>query len=84
MTLTTRFLTVLFLSSVCALLGCNQQKTPPSPTAVTATANYGQVPLSFEANHGQAHEPVKFLARGTNATLYLTPAEAALEVRNAE
>jgi hypothetical protein len=60
----------------------------PPPHLSTATAalaaSYGQVPLSFEANHGQAKDPVKYLARGTNATLDLLPNEAALEVRNAE
>ena len=55
-----------------------------APTQARVTAGYGQVPLSFEANHGQAQEPVKFLARGTNATLYLLPDEAALEVQQAE
>ena len=56
--------------------------TPSAPhaSAPTPPSSYGQVPLSFEANHGQANEPVQFLARGTNATLYLTPTEAALEV----
>ena len=58
--------------------------TPPVNPRAAAPAppsSYGQVPLSFEANYGQAHEPVKYLARGTNATLYLTPTEAALEVK---
>lgn len=57
--------------------------TPSAPhaSAPTPPSSYGQVPLSFEANHGQANEPVQFLARGTNATLYLTPTEAALEVK---
>ncbi len=54
---------------------------PPSSVPAPPPSSYGQVPLSFEANHGQANEPVKFLARGTNATLYLTPTEAALEVK---
>ena len=54
----------------------------PRASASVPPSNYGQVPLSLEANHGQANEPVKYLARGTNATLYLTPTEAALEVRH--
>ena len=73
------------------LLLLSQYKTTP-PTgppqarnqalpAPQLAANYGQVPLSFEANHGQAQEPVQYLARGTNASLYLTPTEAVLEVR---
>ena len=60
----------------------NLSSRPPA-SVLAPPSNYGQVPLSFEANHGQANEPVQYLARGTNATLYLTPTEAALEIRNA-
>ena len=84
MTLTTRFLTLFVLGSLGLLFSCHRPMTPPlqhSPAALSTAAHYGQVPLSFEANHGQAHEPVQFLARGTNATLYLMPTEAALEVK---
>jgi hypothetical protein len=37
---------------------------------------YGRVPLSFEANEGQADEQVKFLSRGQGYTLFLTPSGA--------
>ncbi len=83
---TTRLLFFTVLISLLALCGCNRQQGQPASTtpATQVAAHYGQVPLSFEANHGQANEPVKFLARGTNATLYLTPHEAALEVRSSQ
>jgi hypothetical protein len=42
---------------------------------------YGQLPLSFEANRGQAGESVRFLARGVGYTLFLTDDEAALVLR---
>ena len=85
MTRTTRFLTVLLFSSSTMLFGCQSSIRPGAPPLTrAAAANYGQMPLSFEANHGQAKEPVQFLARGTNATLYLTPSEAALEVRSGQ
>ena len=45
---------------------------------------YGQTPLSFEANRGQAKTPVQFIAQGLASSLYLTPTEAILELRNAE
>ena len=79
---TIRLLTLLLLGGL-GMLGCSRVPAPPPATVATTAlaANYGQVPLSFEANHGQAKEPVQYLARGTNATLYLTPTEAALEVR---
>ncbi len=45
-------------------------------THVKVRGSYGKLPLSFEANQGQSHGPVKFLARGRGYTLFLTPTEA--------
>src|SRR5437763_7353701 len=39
---------------------------------------YGKLPLHFEANRGQTHEDVRFLARGAGYSLFLTPTGAAL------
>jgi len=39
---------------------------------------FGKLPLRFEANPGQTDEQVKFLARGTGHTLFLTPTEAVM------
>src|ERR1700731_454398 len=39
---------------------------------------YGKLPLSFEANHGQADGRVKFLSRTGGYTLFLTGDEAVL------
>lgn len=36
------------------------------------------LPVAFEANHGQAHASVRFLAGSAAHTLYLTPTEAVL------
>jgi hypothetical protein len=49
-------------------------------------AAYGQLPLSFEANRGQADESADFLARGPGYTVALAPTEAvfALSARNSE
>ena len=44
-------------------------------------SNYGKLPLSFEANQGQAGAQVKFLSRGRGLTLFLTGNEAVLEVQ---
>jgi hypothetical protein len=41
---------------------------------------YGQVPLSFEANQGQADSRVNFLARGNGYALFLTPGQAVLSL----
>jgi hypothetical protein len=52
------------------------------PAAAAADArvseSYGKLPLHFEANQGQAHEKVRFLARGSGYSLYLTAGEAVL------
>src|SRR5688572_17348379 len=37
---------------------------------------YGRLPLHFEANRGQTHQDVRFLARGPGYSLYLTAGEA--------
>lgn len=44
-------------------------------------AGYGSLPLSFEPNQGQADARVKFLARDSGYTLFLTPTEAVLSLR---
>src|SRR5438477_2498195 len=40
--------------------------------------SYGKLPLHFEANEGQTHHDVRFLARGAGYSLYLTAGEAVL------
>jgi hypothetical protein len=52
----------------------------PASQAVRASIqeNYGKLPISFEANRGQADDRVKFLARGKGYGLYLTGQEAVL------
>ena len=42
--------------------------------------NYGKLPLSFEANHGQTDGKVKFLSRTSGYTLFLTSDEAVLSL----
>jgi len=52
--------------------------TPPSVHSLQSAVlpDYGQLPLSFERNQGQTDRRVRFLARGSDSTLYLTPTEA--------
>jgi hypothetical protein len=45
-------------------------------------AAYGKPPLAFEANHGQIDSRVKFLSRGPGYTLFLTPTEAVLTLKD--
>jgi len=44
-------------------------------------ADYGKLPLSFEANQGQTDPQVKFLSRGQGYSLFLTRTEAVLQLR---
>ncbi len=47
-------------------------------TGSAAPASFGQLPLTFEANRGQADSQVQFLAREPGYTLFLTGTEAVL------
>jgi hypothetical protein len=42
---------------------------------------YGKLPLAFEANQGQTDPRVNFLSRGAGYSLFLTPNEAVLSLR---
>jgi hypothetical protein len=44
-------------------------------------ADYGNLPLSFEANEGQTDSEVRFLCRGPGYSLFLTDREAMLALR---
>ena len=55
-----------------------------APSRAKILASYGRLPLSFESNHGQTDGQVRFLARGSDYTLFLTSAEAVLALRRPE
>jgi hypothetical protein len=64
-------------------------RTPPVPSAkadgaaqARLSVAYGQLPLSFEANQGQADAQVQFLSKGKGYSLFLTPTEAVLALRH--
>ena len=56
------------------IVAASQQSAPP--TITQARTAYGQLPLSFEVNQGQADKSVNFLARGVGYTLALSPTKA--------
>src|SRR5437867_89347 len=56
----------------------------PQATKPQVLTAYGKLPLSFEANEGQADPQVKFLSRGRGYTLFLTPTEAVLTLTKAD
>jgi hypothetical protein len=79
-----------------ALLRSNFTAGPADSTVSSATrANheagneagskeaYGKLPMTFEANQGQTDATVKYLARGSGYSLFLTPNEAVLSLSTA-
>ncbi len=50
----------------------------PEVTQPQALQAYGKLPLSFEANQGQADPRAKFISRGSGYSLFLTGTEAVL------
>lgn len=46
-------------------------------------AQYGKLPMSFEANRGQTDTDVRFLSRGPGYALFITPTEAVFSLRKA-
>jgi len=47
---------------------------------VRVSNTYGRIPLAFEANRGQAEQPVKYLTRGKGYALLLAAGEATLSL----
>ena len=54
---------------------------PNYPIATGFLDNYSRLPMSFEANRGQAAAPVEYLSRGSGYSLFLSPTEALLVLR---
>ena len=59
------------------------KKTVASSQSVTNTG-YGNLPISFEPNVGQSQNQVKFLAHATGYSLFLTPSETVLLLREVQ
>jgi hypothetical protein len=57
------------------------QPTAPTPESkAKIVQEYGNLPLSFEANRGQTDKQVKFISRGSGYSLFLTRDAAVLEL----
>src|SRR5437764_2696641 len=55
---------------------------PAGASELRLVKRYGELPLSFEANHGQTDGRVRFLSRGSGYTLFLTGDEAVLSLKS--
>ena len=59
------------------------QRMSADPTqSAQIKANYGKVPLTFEANQGQTDPRVKFLTKGTGYSVFLTSGGMVLSLRS--
>ena len=67
---------------VLLVLTCGSYAQPVKPKVLDS--RYGNVPLSFELNRGQAPEGVQFLARDARSELHLTANEAILFVNSGD
>jgi hypothetical protein len=79
-------LLILPVALVTALTVPVQAQTTATTDDTTSThakiaANYVKIPLSFEANQGQADPGVQFLSRNSGYSLFLTPGEAVLTLQ---
>ena len=64
-----------------AVSTAQQTLRPPAPAdRAAAVADFGKLPLRFEANVGQVDPEAKFVARAAGATVFLTDSEAVLSV----
>jgi hypothetical protein len=52
--------------------------------ASTPAASYGQLPLTFERNEGQADPAIRFLSRGSGYSLFLTSTDAELRLKSGD
>ena len=59
------------------------QTKPDTAAKVRLVESYGNLPLSFEANQGQADKKVQFVSRGQGYGLFLTSTEALLSLHKA-
>src|SRR5437899_1286615 len=71
-------LLALALASCAPASATHPSTESPQATKPQVLAAYGKLPLSFEANQGQTEPQVKFLARGSGCSLFLTSTEAVL------
>ena len=58
-------------------------QSPSTPPPSVISASYGKLPLSFEANQGQADPSIEFLSRGNGYSLFLTDSAAVLALGHA-
>ncbi len=64
-----------------AIAAVKQPSPAPAARNDPPHISYEKIPMSFEPNLGQSNPQVSFLSRGNGYTLFLTPAEAVIAMR---
>lgn len=85
-----RYQFLLFVLALCgwpAFRSTAHAASTPKPSRADAAksliaSKYNKIPLSFEANRGQADERIKYLSHGDGYFVSLTPNAAVLQLRN--
>jgi len=72
---------VILLAGTLAFGAGAPSATPDPATRARIDSAYGKLPLQFEANRGQQPAQVKFLSRGKDCTVFLTPDGATLSLQ---
>lgn len=67
--------------AVAATATSGAQSGTQGPSRASINANYGKLPLTFEANHGQTDSQVRFISRGLGYTAFLTSDGMVLSLR---
>ncbi|AXC13645.1 Cell surface protein [Acidisarcina polymorpha] len=77
-----KFCLGIALATLSQAYGFSQESSLSTNHLATAAvaANYGKLPLSFEANQGQTDAQVRFLSRGQGYSLFLTDKAAVLSL----
>ncbi len=78
------FCFALWMLAVGSLAARAQAVAPGAAASPRVPAEYGKLPLSFEANRGQVDSRVRFLSRGQGYSLFLTDSGAVLSLTKRE
>ena len=57
-------------------------KSAAKPDKKLISESFGKLPLSFEANTGQADSKIEFISRGSGYGIFLSPLETHLALKN--
>jgi Beta-propeller repeat len=75
-----KFVQKILVVLVCGLAVTDARATGPESSRAASLRGLAEAPLYFEANRGQAEGAARFIARGRESTVLISPTEAVLLV----